>query len=90
MTVKEEYEKLKLEYERLLLDRIYKMIYNIVKVEAYEEAYKIYHPNQKCEIIIDEFLEPHKTEMYNQFWNDYKKRLPLWSSINTNCYFKLK
>lgn len=90
MTFKEEYEKLILEYERLLLDRIYKMIYNIVKVEVYKEAYKTYHPNQKCKIMVNEFLEPYKSEMYNDFWDDYKNHLPLWSDINSNCYFKLK
>ena len=77
MTFKEEYEKLKLEYERLLLDRIYKMIYNMIIAEAYERQ-------------IDEIFEPYKTEIYHNYWNDYKNGLCLWSSINTNCYFKLK
>ena len=30
------------------------------------------------------------TETPTDFWESYKNRLHLWSSINTNCYFKLK
>ena len=30
------------------------------------------------------------TENPIDFWELYKKQLPLWSNINTNCYFKLK
>ena len=29
-------------------------------------------------------------ETYPTDWNKYLKALPLWSNINTNCYFKLK
>ena len=62
-----------------------------IEKEAWEEARKIYCPKyDKLEIIIDEAFEPYKAEMYNNFWDDYKNNLPLWSSINTNCYFKLK
>ena len=70
MTVKEK-------YERFLLDKIYKMIYNMIIAEVYERQ-------------IDEALEPYKTEIYHNYWIDYKKHLPLWSDINSNCYFKLK
>ena len=70
MTVKEK-------YERLLLDRIYNMIYNMVIAEVYERQ-------------IDETFEPYKTEIYHNYWNDYKNGLCLWSDINSNCYFKLK
>ena len=79
MTVKEK-------YERLLLDKIYKMIYNMIIAEAFD----IYHPKQKFDIIIDEAFEPYKTEIYHNYWNDYKNGLCLWSDINSNCYFKLK
>ena len=62
-----------------------------IEEEAWKEAIKIYCPKyEKWEIMIDEFIEPYKSEMYNNFWDDYKNRLPLWSSINTNCYVKLK
>ncbi len=29
-------------------------------------------------------------ETQTDWWELYKNRLPLWSNINTNCYFKLK
>ena len=33
---------------------------------------------------------PSITEKPIDFWELYKKQLPLWSDINTNCYIKLK
>lgn len=33
---------------------------------------------------------PSTIEKPMDFWELYKKQLPLWSSINTNCYVKLK
>lgn len=60
--------------------------------EAWKEAMKIYCPKyyQMSDIIdaiIDKEFEPYKSEMYRNFWDDYKNNLPLWCNINTNCYF---
>ena len=33
---------------------------------------------------------PSTIEKSTDFWELYKNRLPLWSDINSNCYFKLK
>lgn len=33
---------------------------------------------------------PSTIETPIDFWEIYKQQLPLWSNINTNCYFKLK
>ena len=33
---------------------------------------------------------PSTIEKSIDFWELYKKQLPLWSNINTNCYVKLK
>ena len=33
---------------------------------------------------------PSHVETPMDFWESYKSHLPLWSDINSNCYFKLK
>ena len=33
---------------------------------------------------------PSEIETQTDWWETYKQHLPLWSNINTNCYFKLK
>ena len=75
----------------MTIEEVVEYITKKIEQEALEEAMKIYCPRYEViKMIIDEEFEPHKTEMYNNIWDNYKNRLPLWSDINSNCYFKLK
>ena len=63
-------------------------IFNLIQEEVNKEVDKQIAQNIKN---FAKFTSlPSITEKPIDFWELYKKQLPLWSNINTNCYIKLK
>ena len=78
-----------------MLDAMYKQINSMLVAEYYHDIWQKYKDQYKgieCMYShIDEFIGAEiQMEEYVNYWESYKHTLPLWSNINTNCYFKLK